>query len=53
MASLLSFPVETRMGDKNMTTFTLHFKEVDGLTKGLCLPKRDFSLPDIPSRSSV
>ncbi len=50
---LTRLPIEAHIVDKGVITFTLHFKEADCLAKDLCLPKRDFSLPDIPSRSSI
>jgi hypothetical protein len=50
---LTRLPIESYTLDKEVITFTLHLKEADCLAKDLCLPKRDFSLPDLPSRSSL
>lgn len=46
---LTRLPIETHLVNKEMITFALHLKESDCLAKDICLPKRDFSLPDIPS----
>ena len=50
---LTRLQIESYTLDKEVITFTLHLKEADCLAKDLCLPKRDFSLPDLPSRSSL
>ncbi len=50
---LTRLPIEDYMVDESVITFILYFKKADCLAKDLCLPKRDFSLPNIPSRSSA
>lgn len=47
---LSRLPIRTYRVDEEMITFNLAFKKADCLAKDLCLPKRDFSLPGIPSR---
>jgi hypothetical protein len=47
---LTRLPISTHRVDDEMITFTLALKKADCLAKDLCLPKRDFSLPGIPSR---
>ncbi|MEN8785447.1 MAG: DUF6428 family protein [Akkermansiaceae bacterium] len=47
---LTRLPIRSHAIDESMITFFLHLKEADCLAKELCLPKRDFSLPDLPSR---
>ena len=46
---LTRLPIESFQIDEDLITFHLRLKEADCLAKELCLPKRDFSLPDIPS----
>ena len=49
---LTRLPIKSHMVDKDVINFILNFKEADCLANDICLPKRDFSLPDIPSRLS-
>ena len=46
---LTRLPIESHLVGDDKITFTLKLKKADCLAKELCLPKRDFSLPDIPS----
>lgn len=50
---LTRLPIKAHTVDKGVITFTLYSKKADCLAKDLCLPKRDFSLPDIPSRPTT
>lgn len=49
---LTRMPIESCETDDHTLTFHLSYKKADCLAKELCLPKRDFSLPDIPSGGS-
>jgi len=46
---LTRMPIESHQVDEHTITFHLSYKKADCLAKDICLPKRDFSLPDIPS----
>ncbi|MFT6862030.1 MAG: hypothetical protein ACJAVK_000584 [Akkermansiaceae bacterium] len=46
---LTRMPIESHEVDEDTISFQLSYKKADCLAKDICLPKRDFSLPDIPS----
>lgn len=47
---LTRMPIESVETADKQITFHLSLKKADCLAKELCLPKRDFSLPDIPTK---
>ena len=47
---LTRLPIVSYEVQEDLIIFSLELKKADCLAKDLCLPKRDFSLPDIPAR---
>ena len=46
---LTRMPIKSHQIGEHKITFRLSYKKADCLAKDICLPKRDFSLPNIPS----
>lgn len=47
---LTRLPIESVDTENDLLTFHLSHKKADCLAKDICLPKRDFSLPQIPTK---